>query len=338
MRASEIAKTLTDCEFLGPDDPEISAVSGIAEAGSADIAFLHNRSYKKFLAETGAGCVVMRREDIPESRDFAVIVSSNPHLSMAQTVKLLYPELLPAPSISSDARIHPSAKIGKGASIGAFSAIGEKTCIGDGTIVAENVTIGADVTIGARCRLYPGVTIYPKTTIGNDCIIHAGTVLGSDGFGFAPSPDGILKVIQVGRTVIEDEVEIGANSAVDRGSFGETRIGRGTKIDNLVQVGHNCRIGKYCLIAAQTGLAGSTVLGDRVMVGGQVGFAGHQTIGDGSTILAKSGVAGEIPPKSKLFGIPAKPSREAHRDVLLISRLDELFKRLRQLEKLLEEK
>ncbi len=337
MRASEIAKSL-NCAFLGPGDPEIRAVAPMDEAGQGDIAFLHNHAYRRRLASTHADCIVMREEDVPENREFAAIVSDDPHRSMAEAVDLLYPERLPSGLVDSSARIHPTAKVGGGVSIGVFTAVGEGCEIGDGTIIGDNVSIASNVLIGKDCRIYSGVSIYSQTVLGERCIIHSGTVIGSDGFGFAPTRDGILKIRQVGRVVIEDDVEIGANCTIDRGSFNETLIGSGTKIDNLVHVAHNCKIGRFCLIAAQTGLAGSTVLGDRVMVGGQVGFAGHQRVGDGSILFAKSGIAGDVPPGSKLFGIPAKNSIDAHRERVCVSRLEELFKRIKMLEKLVEEK
>ncbi|RKZ28178.1 UDP-3-O-(3-hydroxymyristoyl)glucosamine N-acyltransferase, partial [bacterium] len=174
--------------------------------------------------------------------------------------------------------------------------------------------------------------------LGESCVIHAGSVLGSDGFGFAPAKEGIDKVRQVGKLVIEQDVEIGACCTIDRGTFTETHIGRGTKLDNMVHIGHNCKLGEYCLIAAQTGLAGSTVIGDRVLIGGQVGFAGHQVIGDDCIFFAKSGISGDVPPKSRYFGYPAKERMTAHRESGYISRLGELFKRVKKLEKILEEK
>ncbi|MCK5833437.1 UDP-3-O-(3-hydroxymyristoyl)glucosamine N-acyltransferase [bacterium] len=336
MRASEIAKFL-DSEFIGPGDPDISSIGSINSASSRDIVFLHNPSYRKWLTETKAGCVVLKKENIPIERNYAVIVSTDPHRSMAECVDILYPERLPKPQINSEARIHASARVAEGVYIGPFTAIGADSVIEEGCVIGDGVSIGQDVIIGPKSMIYAGVKIYSKTEIGEKCIIHAGTVLGSDGFGFAPTPEGILKVRQVGKLIIEDSVEIGANCTVDRGSFGETRIGKGSKIDNLVQIAHNCIIGKYCLIAAQSGFAGSTSLGDRVMVAGQVGFAGHQKIGDDSLFYAKSGITGDVPAGSRYFGIPAKNSIEAHRESVYVSQLNGLFKRVKELEKKLKE-
>jgi len=337
MLASELAKEL-GCDYLGPGDPEIIGVAPIDEATSSDVAFVHNPVYLKRLSSTSAGLVVLMDKNIPEGRNFAVTISDNPHRSMAQAVDLLYPEKMIEPGIHPSAVVDPTVKIGKNVFIGARAYIGAECVVGDGSIIGEGVVLSDNIHIGPGCRLYPNITVYSGTWLGEGCIIHAGAVLGSDGFGFAATEDGVLKIRQVGKLVIEQDVEIGANSTVDRGSFSETRIGKGTKIDNLVQVAHNCKIGEFCFIASQTGLAGSTVIGDRVMVGGQVGFAGHQKIGDGSLIFAKSGIASDVPPGSKYFGIPAKESNIVHREHAYISRLQKLFRRVRTLEKLLEDK
>ncbi len=337
MLASELARKL-GCDFVGPGDPEIDGVAPIDEAAPSDVAFLYNRIYRRRIASTSAGMVVLQSDDLPDRHDFAAAISDNPHRCMAQAVDLLYPKEIIEPHVDRSANIDPSATIGKKVSIGAFARIGPGCVVGDGAIIGEGVVLGARVHLGPRCRLFPRVVVYADTWLGEGCIVHAGTVLGSDGFGFAPTEDGILKIRQVGRLIIEQDVEIGANCTVDRGSFTETRICRGTKIDNLVQIAHNCRIGECCLIASQTGLAGSTILGDRVMVGGQVGFAGHQKVGDGSIILAKSGVVSDVPPRSKLFGIPARNSITEHREGIYLARLGELFKRVKALEKKLEEK
>ncbi len=335
MRASKLAERL-NAQFLGPGDPEINSVASIVEAQEGQVAFLHNSKYRKYLSDTKASCVVMLEQDVPEKRAIAAIVSENPHRAMAEAVEVLYPQEMPLPAIHPTAVIDPTATIGDDIVIGAQVSIGPDCVIGDRSRIGAGCSISG-AHIGPNCTIYPNVTIYPKTWIGEKCVVHAGSVLGSDGFGFAPTEDGILKVRQVGKLIIEQEVEIGACCTIDRGSFNETRIGRGTKIDNLVHIAHNCKIGEFCLIAAQSGLAGSTVLGDRVMVAGQVGFAGHQKIGDRSIFLAKSGVSGDFPPDTTVFGYPGKDRMTAHREVAYIARLGELFKRVKELEKKLED-
>lgn len=332
MHASELARRLGG-EFVGPGDPDVRSIKPIGEAGAGDVAFLHNVKYKPQLETTGAVCVVSAEECLLEDRKFAAIVHSEPHKAMALAVDILYPEIIPEPGVHPSAVVEKSARIGERVYIGPNAFIGADSEIGAGTIIESGCSIMTDVQIGANCHIYPNVVIYPKSRLGEGCILHAGTIIGSDGFGFAPTNDGILKIRQIGSLVIEEDVEIGANCTIDRGTFTETRIGRGTKLDNLVHIAHNCRIGKYCLIAAQTGLAGSTQLGDRVIVAGQVGFAGHQKIGDNCVFFAKSGINGDIEQGSQLFGYPAKPRLQAHRDNAYISRLGELFKEVKELDK-----
>ncbi len=335
MFASELAKEING-RLIGPGDPELKAIRPIGEAGEGDLAFLHNVKYKKILAETGASCVVLSEASLHDEHGYAVIIHDNPHQAMAVAVDLLYPGAEYQPGIHPSAVVDLSATIGEGVYIGPNAYIGGGCVIGDDSIVESGCNLMSDVHLGAKSHLYPNVTIYPKSWLGKNCIIHAGTVLGSDGFGFAPSEDGILKVKQVGKLVIEADVEIGASCTIDRGTFTETRIGRGTKLDNLVHIAHNCKLGENCLIAAQSGLAGSTELGDRVIVAGQVGFAGHQVIGDDCIFFAKSGINGDIEAGSQYFGYPAKPRMQAHRENAYIARLGELFKKVKELKRKLE--
>lgn len=337
MKASELAEKIGG-RFIGPSDPDIISIAPINEAQSGDISFIHNPVYRKYISETSASCVVLDEKILPKESGLAIIVHNDPHGAMALAVDILYPETERASGIDRTAIIDASSMIGENVSIGANAFIGPACVVGDSSSIGANSVLMSDVHLGPNCVIYPNVSIYPRTWLGERCIVHSGSVLGSDGFGFAPTKNGILKIRQVGKLIIEQEVEIGANCTIDRGSFTETRIGRGTKLDNLVHVGHNCKIGEYCLIAAQTGVAGSTIIGNRVMVGGQVGFAGHQKIGDGSILLAKSGVQGDIPPGSKLFGYPAKDSVISHREAGYITRLASLFKRVKALEKLLDMK
>ncbi len=335
MRASELADMLSGT-LAGPGDPEIATVAPLDEACEGQVAFLHNSKYRKQLAISKASCIVLRERDIPEERTFAAIVLPNPHRAMADAVDILYPEKTPLAGIHPTAMIDPTATIGKGVSVEAHVFIGPGSVIGNNCRVYQGCVLMSDVHIGPKCALYPNVAIYPKTWLGEGTIIHSNTVLGSDGFGFAPTGEDILKIRQVGKLIIESDVEIGACCTLDRGSFTETRIGRGTKIDNMVHIGHNCRIGENCLIAAQTGLAGSTIIGNRVIIAGQVGFGGHQKIGDDSIFFAKSGINGDVEPGSQYFGYPAKDRLKTHRENVYISKLGELFKRVKELEKQLD--
>jgi len=332
MLASELAK-LIDGDLVGPGDPDLRGIRPLGEAGANDLAVLHNIRYKAKLAESGAGCIVMQKDVLPENRTFTAILHDNPHQAMAMAVEILYPLQRPTPGIHETAVVDETARIGKDVFIGANAVIGADCVIDDDTIIESGCSIMSDVQLDSNCHIYPNVTIYSKTQVGDKCIVQAGSVLGSDGFGFAPSDEGILKIRQVGCLIIEEDVEIGACCTIDRGTFTETRIGRGTKLDNMVHVAHNCIIGEYCLIAAQTGIAGSTIIGNRVIIAGQVGFAGHQKIGDGCIIFAKSGVNGDIEPGTQLFGYPAKPRMQTHRENAYISKLEGLFKEVKELKK-----
>jgi len=331
MRASSLAEKIGGV-FEGPGNPELDSIAPLTEARDAQVAFLHNPAYGKFLELTEASCVVLTKESLPTARRFSAIVHPDPHRAMALAVEILYPAEIEFEGIHKNAHIDPTATIGNNVAIAPFAFVGPECVIGDNCRISSGCVLSAKIHLGPNCALHPNVTIYPNTWLGENCIVHSGAVLGSDGFGFAPVKDGILKVRQVGKLVIEQDVEIGANCAIDRGSFTETRIGRGTKLDNMVHIGHNCVIGEYCLIAAQTGLAGSTVLGNRAMVGGQVGFAGHQKIGDNCVFLAKSGIKGNIPAGSRFFGYPAKDAMVTHRENGYISRLGKLFKRVKEIE------
>jgi len=336
MLASKIASSI-DGILIGPGDPEIKTIAPINEAQEADIAFLHNDKYAPFLGNCKAGCVVVREDLVPKEHDYAIIVSENPHLCMGIVIDLLYPKPELQYGIHPQAIVDRSATIGKNVNIGPLAFIGPECIIGDGSKIESGSKLMGKIHIGQNCEIFPNVTIYPNSWIGENCVIHAGTIIGSDGFGFAPTEDGIIKIRQVGKTIIERDVEIGACCTIDRGSLTETRICRGTKMDNMIHIGHNCRIGEYCLIAAQSGFAGSTIVGDKVIIAGQVGFGGHQKIGDGSIIFAKSGVNGNVEPGSVLFGYPAKDRMKAHREQVYVSKLNELFKDVKRLKKLLED-
>jgi UDP-3-O-[3-hydroxymyristoyl] glucosamine N-acyltransferase len=262
----------------------------------------------------------------------------DPYLAFARAVRIFAPDERPRPGISSLAAIAPDAVLGEDVSIGAFVAIGSGAAIGDRTIVYPNVTIGAGAHIGQDCIVHSNVSIRERVTIGNRVILQNGVVLGGDGYGFVRRGDGTHeKIPQVAAVVIEDDVELGANTTVDRPAVGETRIMAGTKIDNLVQIGHGVSVGRNVLMAAQVGVAGSTVIDDDVMFGGQVGVGGHLTIGRGAIAVGQSGVTNSLEHGVMVAGYPAIDSREWRRASVIFRRLPELKRRLEMLERQLAE-
>lgn len=295
--------------YHGPADVLIEGVLPLSEASGRHISFLSNPKYASQVESTRAAAVLVA-EDLAGD-DPRWIRVADPYIAMARVVARFFAGR-PAPQgVSPQASIAASAKLGAGVAVGAFTAIGENVVIGDGVVIYPNVTIEADTVIGDRTVIFPQVSVYYGTRIGRRCVIHSGVVIGSDGYGFATDGDGVHhKIPQVGTVRIEDDVEIGAGTTIDRAALGETVIGEGTKIDNLVQIGHNVKIGKRCLLVAQVGIAGSTTLGESVQVGGQSGFAGHLKIGDRARVYSKSAVFSDVPEGMWVRGIPAVPQRD----------------------------
>jgi UDP-3-O-[3-hydroxymyristoyl] glucosamine N-acyltransferase len=266
-----------------------------------------------------------------------LLVTPNPYLAFARVIDLFFPPPEPeAPGISPAAIVDPAAEVSERATVHPGATIGPRAKVGPGCVVHPGAYVGADAVVGADSVLHANVVLYPETEIGERVILHAGAVIGSDGFGFAPDGGENVKIRQVGRAVIEDDVEVGANCTVDRAVLGETRIGRGTKIDNLVQIGHNVRIGERCLIVAQVGISGSSTVGNAVRLGGQVGVGGHIHIGDGAEVGAKSGVVDVIGPGAKVLGLPAIPLSDAKKSMLAVRQLPQMRKELRALRKTVE--
>ena len=305
--------------YAGPRDLEIAGVAPLSAAGNGQLSFLSNPKYAPQLATTGAGAILVSKSLEGDDRRFIRV--DDPYFSVARVLARWFAKR-PAPSgISPHASIAPSVKLGHDVAVGAFTSIGDDVVIGDGTVIYPNVTIEPGTTIGSNCIVYPQVSIYNGTKIGDRCIIHSGVVIGSDGYGFATPGGGHHKIPQVGIVRIEDDVEIGSGTTIDRAALGETVIGEGTKIDNLVQIAHNVRLGKHCLLVSQAGIAGSTVLGDYVVVAGQSGIAGHLEIGNGVQVAAKSAVLGNVADNTKVMGIPAVPFREFARREAMLKRL-----------------
>lgn len=300
-------------EIIGDPNVKVSQVARIESGKPNNICFLANPKYQKYLLESKAGIVIISRSLLPENTNTikpVLIVVEDAYQAVASLLDLL--NTLKKGKKSGRALLSYralSSKIGKGVYVGRFSYIGSKSKIGNGTQIYPQVYIGKDVIVGENVTIYPGVKIYDACVIGNNCILHANVVIGSDGFGFAPTPDGSYKKIpQTGNVVVEDDVEIGANTVIDRATMGSTLVKKGVKLDNLIQVAHNVEIGENTVIAAQTGIAGSAKVGKNCMFGGQCGIAGHLTVGDGTKLGAQAGVQGSITSeqgKKGLMGTPA---------------------------------
>ncbi len=300
----------------GDGDVLVQGLGPIESAVSGDLTFLANKKYQKYLETTAASAVIVSFETAMPRRDIAVLRMKDPYFGFTQALRLFHPPVRYAPAgVHPRCVVDPSAVIGDDVTIAAHAFVGKNARIGRGSVIAECAVIRDDVIIGEDCLIYPNVTVLDRTRIGDRVIIHAGTTIGSDGFGFAPVKDAYEKIPQAGFVIIEDDVEIGANSCVDRGTIGPTILRRGVKLDNLIQIAHNVEIGENTVIAAQSGISGSTTLGHNVIVAGQVGLVGHITIGDRVTIGAQSGVSKDLIGEGKLFR--GSPAREIHDELRL---------------------
>jgi UDP-3-O-[3-hydroxymyristoyl] glucosamine N-acyltransferase len=340
VKLSELAAAL-DCAMEGDEGIEISRVAGIHDAGPGDVTFIANPKYEKLLATTRASAVIVKRDAVlarPAGRSrgdgrYAMLRADDPYLAFARAVRLFAPEWRPAPGVHAHAAVADDAQLGAEVSVGAFVAIDAGVSIGDRTVIFPNVTIGRGSRIGSDCVVHSNVAIRERVTIGDRVILQNGVVIGGDGYGFVRRRDGTHeKIPQTASVVIEDDVELGANTTVDRPAVGETRIKAGTKIDNLVQIAHGVTVGRNVLMAAQVGIAGSTEIGDEVMFGGQVGVGGHLTVGRGAIAVGQSGVTNSLDAGVMVAGYPAIDSREWRKASVLFRRLPELKRRIEQLE------
>ena len=338
MRISlkEIAEII-DGELTGDFGIVITGVSGIKEAREGDITFIANPTYKSLIDSTQASAIIISAEEQIKA-DIPLIQTENPSLAFVKVLEIFSREKVNRVAIG----IHASAVIGKNVQLGkdltiqAYAVIEDNVRIGDRGVIYPGVYIGKNVQIGNNTVIYPQVSIRQGVIIGSRVIIHNGTVVGSDGFGYEILNGAHHKIPQLGTVVIEDDVEIGANVTIDRARFDKTLIGRGTKIDNLVQIAHNVVIGPNSIIVAQTGISGSVTVGKNVILAGQVGVTGHLSIGDNSIVGAQSGVTKDIPPDSRVLGSPVRPFNLALRIQAVIKRLPELFKKILNLEKKIE--
>lgn len=335
MKASDIAKLVDGNLKEGGDDPDLTGVAPLDRAGPADLTLLVHPRYARYLESTRAGAILVNEALAEKCRGRPHITVADVHAALARLLPVLHPQERPTPSV------HPTAVIGRSVSLGEHVLVGPYAVIGAGSTIGSRSRIGAHAVIGERCEiaedvvLYPHVCLYANVRVGARSILHAGVRAGTDGFGYAFTPAGHTKVPQVGRCIIGSDVEIGANTTIDRGSIGATEIGDGVKIDNLVHIAHNVRIGAHSIIVAQVGIAGSTTIGKGVTLAGQAGIPGHLHIGDGATIAAQAGVFGDVPAGATYSGYPARPHKEALRTQAGLGRLPDVLRRLAALEKAL---
>ena len=337
---SELAERLDGKVHAEGEGAELrlTGIRALAQAGSSDLSFLHQASYQEEAAASNAAALLVPAELVDQLPQLQVpfIAVRSTQLAVARTIGLFHPEPRPAAGIHETAVIGEGCELGDGVHVGPYAVLGDRVVVGAGTVIESHVVIGDDCRIGAECRLRPHVILYYATEIGDRVQVHSGAVLGADGFGYA-SVDGVHhKVPQVGRTVLGDDVEVGANSAVDRALLETTSIGPGSKIDNLVQVGHNVQTGKGCLLCGQVGIGGSSEIEDYVVLGGQVGVADHVHVGRGAQVAAKSAVYTRLQGGLQAGGIPAVPIKDFRRQMAASARLPDLLKRVRRLEKQLE--
>ncbi|MFN2397111.1 MAG: UDP-3-O-(3-hydroxymyristoyl)glucosamine N-acyltransferase [Gemmatimonadaceae bacterium] len=331
LTARDVAR-LVGGTLVGEADAVVESVAPLDRARSGDLSMLAATGYVAAFARSGAGVVLVSPElaDTPGAPACRIVVGS-PHEAMLRVLPELYPEPAPVPGV------HPSATIGRGARFPSNASLGANVVVGAGAVIGErvwvgpNVTVGDGVSVGSDSRIYPSVILYPGTQVGERARIHGGACLGSDGFGYVFADGAHQKMPHVGRCIIENDVEIGANTTVDRGSMDDTVIGAGTKIDNLVQIAHNVRIGRLCLIMSQVGIAGSAMIGDGCILAGQAGLGGHITIGAGARIAAQSGVFGNVPPGETWSGYPARPHKEALRAQAALFKLSGMMRKLERL-------
>jgi|SRR5690349_2068449 len=318
---------------------EIRGPAGLRDARPDEVSFCASARFRPDFERTRAGAVLVPRDMAVARKDLALLRCENPSRAFTAIVRLFAPPRPAAPrGVHPSAVVDASAELGADVSIGPLCHVGPLARIGARTILRAHVAIGEGASVGTDCELHPGVVLYDRVQVGARCIVHAGAVLGADGHGFEPRPEGWVKIPQCGTVLVEDDVEIGANATIDRARFGATKIGRGSKLDNLVHIGHNVIVGEGSMILAQVGISGSTRLGRGVVLGGHTGVAGHIDLGDGVRAGGMSAVIGNWPAGSEIWGYPAREHKETLRAMAHAARAEELSKRVRELERRLEER
>lgn len=348
MKFSEIVEKLSDTAHsnslsVNKDlDPEITGIAPVDEASISTLSYIEGVKFAAMVGKTAASALILPLDEALQAqateRGIAWIGASEPRLLFAKAIALFYKPFQPAPEINPTAVIHPSAEVGKDVYIGPHVVIQAGVKIGDEVCIHPNVVIYPEVQIGDRTVLHANCTIHERSRIGADCVIHSGAVIGSEGFGFVPTPTGWFKMEQSGCTVLEDGVEVGCNTTIDRPAVGETRVGQNTKIDNLVQIAHGCQVGQNCAFAAQVGMAGGVKVGNRVMLAGQVGIANQAKIGDGAIASAQTGIHNDVQPGAIVSGTPAVPHKLFLKASAIYNRLPEMYQTLKQLQRHLEAK
>jgi len=336
---AEIATLLSVPAPPGATEQIIIGMEALEEAGPRQLSFVGSEQYLPALAQTRAAAVIaQRRVKLPPDWEARSLRVEDADLAVAKVLALFAPPVpRPPVGIDASARVAPSAVVGDGSAVGPFVVIGERARLGHGCVLHAGVYLGDDVSLGDHCELFPQVIIRERITLGQRVLIHAGSVLGTDGFGYRWDGRQHAKVPQIGTVIIEDDVEIGSCVCIDRAKFGATRIGRGTKIDNLVQIGHNVQVGPHCIIVGQAGLAGSSKLGSGVVLGGQTAVRDHIQIGDGAMAAACSAIAENVDPKTVVSGMPALPHRQSLREQAALRRLPDLVVQVRKLQEQVEE-
>ena len=324
--------------IVGDENATVHTFAKIEEGIPGALSFLSNPKYTHYIYDTQSSIVLVNKDFEPEHEIKATLIKvDNAYESLAKLMTLYEMSQPKKQGIDPLASIESNAKIGKNVYIGPFACIEEGAIIGDNTYIHPHVTVGCNAKVGNNTILYPHVTIYHDCRIGNNCILHAGSVVGADGFGFAPSPEGYEKITQIGIAILEDDVEIGANTCIDRATMGATIIHKGTKLDNLVQIAHNVEVGSHTVMASQAGVAGSAKIGEWCMFGGQVGVAGHIKVGDHVTVGAQSGIPGNTKSGSTLMGYPAIDPKQFARSAAIYKKLPDMYTELGRLQKEIEE-
>lgn len=342
MKFSELVQQLTLVEShsvtsADAPDPEISGVAAVDRAKAGDLSYIEGAKFAAYVGNTGASALILPRDEVLQvkstDRGVAWMTTADPRLLFAEAIAIFYQPFRPNAEIHPTAVIHPSAEIGADVYVGPHVVIQSGVKVGNKVCIHPNVVIYPEVQIGDRTVLHANCTVHERTLIGADCVIHSGAAIGSEGFGFVPTPTGWYKMEQSGCTVLEDGVEVGCNSTIDRPAVGETRIGRNTKLDNLVHIGHGCQVGQNTAIAAQVGMAGGVKIGNNVLLAGQVGIANQAKIGDGAIATAKAGIHSDVPPGAIVTGIPAIPHKLFLKATAIYSRLPEMYHSLKQLQR-----
>ncbi|GAB4238474.1 MAG: UDP-3-O-(3-hydroxymyristoyl)glucosamine N-acyltransferase [Stanieria sp.] len=323
-------------------NPEISSLAAIDVATTGNLSYIEGAKFASMVEKTEASALILPNDETLQAkatqRGIAWIATKEPRLAFAKAIALFYQPYQPNPGIHPTAMIDPSAVIGKNVSIGAYAVVQKGVKISDRAMIHPHVVLYPEVEIGENTTLHANCTIQERTKIGSNCVIHSGAVIGGEGFGFVPTPEGWFKMEQSGYVVLEDGVEIGCNSTVDRPAVGETRIGRNTKLDNMVHIGHGCKIGSNCVMAGQVALAGGVTVGDRVMLGGQVGITNHVHIGDGVIATAQSGITNSVPPGEMVSGSPHVSNRLYRKASAIYRKLPEIYETFKQVKQYLAEK